>query len=59
MTCLPSPHRHAELVSASIVPQAKVARGEEWTLKQVQGDGVLLTVQVQKLLAIRLDGSVG
>jgi hypothetical protein len=30
--------RHAELVSASIVPHAPTARDEKWTLKQVQGD---------------------
>ena len=51
------PHRHAELVSASISRSAQVwpvksdlaarsrvtaptARGEKWTLKRVQGDGV-------------------
>ncbi|QHD67168.1 hypothetical protein GS397_08925 [Sphingobium yanoikuyae] len=33
------PTRHAELVSASIMPSGVVVRGEEWTLKQVQGDG--------------------
>ncbi|MCL9982877.1 MAG: error-prone DNA polymerase [Erythrobacter sp.] len=32
--------RHAELVSASIPPHEPAAQGEEWTLKQVQGDGV-------------------
>jgi hypothetical protein len=31
--------RHAELVSASNVQQAAVAREENWILKQVQGDG--------------------
>ena len=30
--------RHAEIVSASIAPQALSEREEEWTLKQVQGD---------------------
>jgi len=30
--------RHAELVSASILPPAMLVREEEWTLKQVQGD---------------------
>ena len=30
--------RHAELVSASIVPPALSGRAEKWTLKQVQGD---------------------
>jgi hypothetical protein len=30
--------RHAELVSASTVPRG-AARADEWTLKQVQGDG--------------------
>jgi hypothetical protein len=30
--------RHAELVSASIVPIEPSVQGEEWTLKQVQGD---------------------
>jgi hypothetical protein len=32
------PTRHAELVSASIAPPGRSARGEEWTLKQVQVD---------------------
>ena len=32
------PTRHAELVSASITPSGDSARGEGWTLKQVQGD---------------------
>jgi hypothetical protein len=32
-------NRHAELVSASIVQQATSSLVEEWTLKQVQGDG--------------------
>ncbi|MFO6428932.1 tRNA pseudouridine(55) synthase TruB [Erythrobacter sp. W302b] len=36
--------RHAELVSASISPQAPAARDEEWTLKQVQGDDLLSEV---------------
>ncbi len=31
-------HRHAELGSASIAPPRAAAHGEEWTLKQVQGD---------------------
>ncbi|WP_375272500.1 hypothetical protein [Sphingomonas sp.] len=30
--------RHAELVSASIVPLAAKPHQEAWTLKQVQGD---------------------
>jgi hypothetical protein len=34
------PDRHAELVSASIPPPDSAARGEKWTLKQVQGDGL-------------------
>jgi hypothetical protein len=29
--------RHAELVSASILPHARTVRAEKWTLKQVQG----------------------
>ncbi|MBS1239468.1 MAG: hypothetical protein H6R45_174 [Proteobacteria bacterium] len=33
-------YRHAELVSASIVPHGQGTRVEKWTLKQVQGDGV-------------------
>jgi hypothetical protein len=33
------PQRHAELGSASIVPQRPKGRDEKWTLKQVQGDG--------------------
>jgi hypothetical protein len=35
----PLPIRHAELVSASISPPAQADQVEEWTLKQVQGDG--------------------
>jgi hypothetical protein len=34
--------RHAELVSASIVPLRPSARAAKWTLKQVQGDGCVL-----------------
>jgi hypothetical protein len=34
-----SPKRHAELVSASIVPHRLKGREAKWTLKQVQGDG--------------------
>jgi len=41
--------RHAELVSASILPLARTAQPEKWTLKQVQGDEE----------AISLEGSVG
>ena len=37
--CLSS-HRHAELVSASIVRQSQPAGLEKWTLKPVQGDGL-------------------
>jgi tRNA pseudouridine55 synthase len=33
--------RHAELVSASIVPQIPPGEAGKWTLKQVQGDGAL------------------
>ena len=39
--------RHAELVSASISPQAPAERKEEWTLKQVQGDELLTKVTLQ------------
>ncbi|UZK66648.1 magnesium chelatase subunit H [Sphingomonas sp. M1-B02] len=35
----PAPPRHAELVSASIASQTTTSPVEEWTLKQVQGDG--------------------
>ena len=31
--------RHAELVSAPIVPHEPAVKAEKWTLKQVQGDG--------------------
>jgi hypothetical protein len=31
-------HRHAELVSASMVPDNPMLYLEKWTLKQVQGD---------------------
>jgi cysteinyl-tRNA synthetase len=34
--------RHAELVSASIVPNEPAVKAEEWTLKQVQGDDELM-----------------
>jgi tRNA pseudouridine55 synthase len=36
--------RHAELVSASIAPQNRSAAADKWTLKQVQGDGLLRSV---------------
>ena len=36
--------RHAELVSASISQRGPLERGEEWTLKQVQGDEKLQAV---------------
>ena len=39
MTHLLPSTRHAELVSASIVPQARTGMVARWTLKQVQGDG--------------------
>lgn len=49
--------RHAELVSASVAPQVAKARGEEWTLKQAQGDemigAVTLTAHVSKGTYIR------
>ena len=48
--------RHAELVSASIVPPALSGRAEKWTLK---GDGSSFAVEAQKLLGISLEGSVG
>jgi hypothetical protein len=35
----PTTRRHAELVSASILQQVPSFQVEEWTLKQVQGDG--------------------
>jgi len=35
-------HRHAELVSASIAPQSQAVRVEKWTLKQVQGDEMVI-----------------
>jgi hypothetical protein len=34
-----SPKRHAELVSASIVPRRPMFSADKWTLNQVQGDG--------------------
>ncbi|WP_068077127.1 cysteine--tRNA ligase [Novosphingobium lentum] len=44
--------RHAELVSASIAPPTSAVRGEEWTLKQVQGDvGEKLAQFVQRFEA--------
>ena len=33
-------NRHAELVSASIVPNRPMLSADKWTPKQVQGDGV-------------------
>ncbi len=30
--------RHAELVSASIMPSQSLPQDQKWTLKQVQGD---------------------
>jgi hypothetical protein len=42
MNSFPSPtvQRHAELVSASIVPNKPTYSADKWTLQQVQGDGV-------------------
>jgi len=51
------PNRHAELVSASTVPQAAPSPLEGWTLKQVQGDGGL--IERQKLLGVSFKGIVG
>jgi hypothetical protein len=48
MRCLSS-HRHAELVSASIVRQSQPARSDKWTLKQVQGDGNAINLEGSKL----------
>jgi tRNA pseudouridine55 synthase len=39
--------RHAELVSASISPHEPAERGEEWTLKQVQGDDLLFAITLE------------
>ena len=50
-------NRHAERVSASIPETSQ--RMENWTLKQVQGDGFAVAVEAQKLLGISLEGSVG
>ncbi len=36
--------RHAELVSATIAPAETAGSGEEWTLKQVQGDADLMRI---------------
>jgi hypothetical protein len=36
-----TPHRHAELVSASIVQHEAKLSADKWTLKQVQGDGAI------------------
>jgi hypothetical protein len=36
---VPSPTRHPELVSGSIVPNKPPVAADKWTLKQVQGDG--------------------
>ena len=41
MTRHRSPFRHAELVSASIVPNAPPVGSGKWTLKHVQGDDCL------------------
>jgi hypothetical protein len=51
--------RHAELVSASTPPRVAASQAEGWTLKQVQGDGISVAVEAQKLLGISLEGSVG
>jgi tRNA pseudouridine55 synthase len=49
--------RHAELVSAPIVPPKPTVEADKWTLKQVQGDDVLgsvtLTANVSKGTYIR------
>ena len=39
------PNRHAELVSASMAPQAASSPAEGWTLKLVQGDGRIEAVR--------------
>ena len=39
MKRLTLPLRHAELVSASILPIRLKCLADRWTLKQVQGDG--------------------
>ena len=39
-------HRHAELVSASICQRQPRVQSEEWTLKQVQGDSLLIAYGV-------------
>ena len=39
---LPIIHRHAELVSASIVRRSAECCEAKWTLKQVQGDGEVI-----------------
>ncbi|MBK8374581.1 MAG: hypothetical protein IPL18_06745 [Sphingomonadales bacterium] len=44
-----SPLRHAELVSASIVPQSRMLNQDRWTLKQVQGDMVRCLVLASML----------
>lgn len=44
MLCVSSPS-HAELVSASTVRQSKPPRLDGWTLKQVQGDGMVFLLE--------------
>ncbi|MEL6238689.1 MAG: hypothetical protein AAFQ90_08865 [Pseudomonadota bacterium] len=36
--------RHAELVSASMLPHAPTVLAEKWTLKQVQGDEEIISL---------------
>jgi UDP-N-acetylmuramoylalanine--D-glutamate ligase len=48
--------RHPKLVSASAAPHAAASPAEEWTLKQVQGDGKL---EVKDPLQIDLTGFAG
>ncbi|MEO5866986.1 MAG: hypothetical protein ABIS14_15055 [Sphingomonas sp.] len=50
--------RHAGLVPASKVPRAP-AREVDCTPERVRGDDVCGAVEVQKLLGISLEGSVG
>lgn len=39
---VPSPTRHPELVSGSIVRHSPPVAADKWTLKQVQGDDAAL-----------------
>ena len=51
----PTTPRHPELVSGSIVPNEPPVEADEWTLKQVQGDGRVYDVADEKAVLAVLE----